>query len=194
MVLQQENSYAFDDCSILHLCHIAIPKTFKIWFESDKICPRNYKTLKQFIDKLKDLGISKYRFVPSNFEANALRMIDDILMNYNVKLLGDNFKVQVYDQLQEFYETIQGEFIEINKDKNTSQIKDVFIKNELKLSKDGNIPKDDDLSILSGYVLFATKGKKYLISEDEHFWGYGDIILENFNIIITREHTCLTLI
>ena len=36
-------------------------------------------------------------------------------------------------------------------------------------------------------------GNKYLISENEHFQGYSDLILKNFNIYVVKEWECHTL-
>lgn len=52
------------------------------------------------------------------------------------------------------------------------------------------MPQDDDLKIIAGYFKYDCDENKYLISEDEHFWGYADLILKNFNIYVVKEWEC----
>ena len=68
-----------------------------------------------------------------------------------------------------------------------------FENNLLKLNKEDNMPQDDDLKIIAGYCKYECSGNKYLITEDEHFWGYADLIIKNFNIHTVKEWECHTL-
>ncbi len=58
------------------------------------------------------------------------------------------------------------------------------------LKKKETFLKMMELSIISGYCAFSCDGEKYLVSEDEHFWGYSSLIKDNFNIIIIKEWEC----
>ena len=83
--------------------------------------------------------------------------------------------------------------MKIVKDKKIDGIKQIFEGNLRELSKKDSIPQDDDLKIIAGYYKYECDGNKYLITEDEHFWGYSDLILKNFNIYVVKEWECHTL-
>lgn len=71
-----------------------------------------------------------------------------------------------------------------------ASIKLFFIRHERKLKKERNLPEDDDLEIIAGYVGYDCSGEKHLISQDEHFWRYKDLISNEFRIIVTEEWNC----
>ncbi len=98
------------------------------------------------------------------------------------------------DQLSDFYAQILPEFQEITKDNNIGYLKILFTKNVKLLVKEPKIPEDDDLKILSGYCSFQYSGDKHLISEDEHFWGYAELIESNLGIRVVKEWECHFLI
>ena len=189
-----KNAYAFDDSSILKLCTISIPASFQIFFQKKILTARNYPKLKLLIDKLARNGILKFRFVPAeNMDDNIIKVANQILEGYNVQMLGNVFKVEIIDQLKDFNGQIRKEFGEILKDEDVKRIKQIFGNNLIELSKEDNMPQDDDLKIIAGYYKYNSDGNKYLISEDEHFWGYSDLILQNFNIYVVKEWECHTL-
>lgn len=189
-----KNTYAFDDSSILKLCTVNIPNSFQIFFQKKILTARNYNKLKLLIDKLTIQDISKFRFVPAeNIEDNTIKVANQILEGYNIQMLGNVFKAEITDQLTEFNGQIRKEFLEIVKDEEIYGIKPTFESNLKELSKEDNMPQDDDLKIIAGYCKYECGGNKYLITEDEHFWGYSDLILKNFNIYVVKEWECHTL-
>ncbi|MCK5025051.1 MAG: hypothetical protein KAS15_00560 [Nanoarchaeota archaeon] len=190
--MSPENSYAFDECSILKLCKIKIPESYRLFFKEDSLIPRNHYILNKIVAALDKKGISKYKFVPGNFEQNAVLHVNQILENkrYQIRILGESFRAQIIDQLEDFYDELHANFKDLEKINSITPIKEIFIQNEKELIKEKNIPEDDDMTIIAAYRDFSCESKKYLISEDEHFWGYKDIILNNFNIHIIREREC----
>lgn len=189
-----KNIYAFDDSSILKLCTIIIPNSFQIFFQKKILTARNYPKLKLLIDKLAMQGIPKFRFVPAeNIDENIIKVANQILEGYNIQMLGTVFKVDIIDQLTGFNDQIRKEFLEIVKDEKIDGIKQTFESNLRELSKEDNMPQDDDLKIITGYYRYKCDGNKYLITEDEHFWGYSDLILKNFNIYVVKEWECHSL-
>lgn len=189
-----KNTYAFDDSSILKLCKISIRASYQIFFPKRILTARNYPKLKLLIDKLERYGHPKFRFVPAeNIEDNIIKVANQILEGYSIQMLGNVFKVEIIDQLTEFNDQVRKEFLEIVKDEKIDGIKQTFESNLRELSKDDDIPQDDDLKIIAGYYKYECDGNKYLITEDEHFWGYSDLILKNFNIHVVKEWECHTL-
>ena len=185
------NTYAFDDSSILKLCGINIPLSYRIFFKNNKLTARNYPKLRKLIDKLKKKNIPPFKFVPAeNIEANIIKAANNLLEGHNIQMLGKVFKTEIIDQLMEFHDIIKKEFEDIQKDDDIAKIKATFLNNAKKLTKGDSLPQDDDLKIIAGYYKFCCEGKKYLISGDEHFWGYADLILNNFKICIIKEWEC----
>ena len=93
-------------------------------------------------------------------------------------------------QLKNFINSTINEYETIEKDDNINAIKEIFQNNERGLKKETNIPEDDDMKIIAGYKKYECEGKKYFITEDEHFWGYSDLILDHFNIHVIEEWKC----
>jgi hypothetical protein len=184
--------YAFDECSILHLCKIVIPATYTVYFSKEKLTFKNYFKLNALTDKLDHDEIPKYRFEPSNMDKNIIKVADELLAEEGnqVMILGRVLKAQIIDQLEEFAEDVMIGFKKILKKDNISVIRKLFMDNEKKLKKTTNVPSDDDLKIIAGYCDFDSAGDKHLITEDEHFWGYADLIFKNFNIKIIKEWEC----
>ncbi|PIN72146.1 hypothetical protein COV21_03095, partial [Candidatus Woesearchaeota archaeon CG10_big_fil_rev_8_21_14_0_10_45_5] len=65
-----------------------------------------------------------------------------------------------------------------------------FVENERQLKKEKNIPEDDDFKIIAGYINAFDENCKLFITEDEHFWGYSDLISSNFKINVIKEWEC----
>lgn len=183
------NLYAFDDCTILHLCEIEIPKAYS--FLGNSLTHPNFKKLKALIEQLESTSIPVFRFVPSNIEYNIIKVANQLIQRAQINLLTDVFRAEVVNQIEEFTQSITTKFKEFDKCEEIAAIKAIFTKNERTLKKEQNIPEDDDLSIIAGYINQQSSGKKYFISEDEHFWGYKDIILREFVIHVIEEWNCL---
>ena len=108
----------------------------------------------------------------------------------NVQILGSSFKKEMLEQLEKFYEKLSEEFIDIEKNEDIDSIKIFFINNQKPLKKDPKVPEDDDLKIISAYCDYNSIGKKYFITEDEHFWGYDDLIETEYNFFVIKEWEC----
>jgi hypothetical protein len=191
MALSTDNIHSFDDCSILHQANIKIPKGFRKFFDYDYLHHKNFNVLRNLSENLKKRGIKKYRFVPSNIETNIIKVGNMLLSKCgNVSILSITFKSKVLMQLKEFIDLTTNEYEEIIKDDDIGKIKEIFEDNKRELIKERNIPEDDDLKIISGYHKYKCSGYKYLISGDEHFWGYTGLILTEFKIQIVKEWEC----
>lgn len=191
MRLTKENVYAFDDCAILHQCKITIPKGFQPFFNKAILCYKNFKKLFLLKNTLNDKNISKYRFVPSDIESNIITVANELLdKEGNVRMLPRVFIAKVQEQLKSFFDEICNEYAEIDKVEEISEVKFFFENNEKELTKPRNIPEDDDCKILKALTLFPCNDKKYIISEDEHFWRYKDLILSEFRVYVIEEWSC----
>lgn len=164
------NNYAFDDCSILHLCKLKPRKAYHV-FVGSEITFKNWPQLQRLLDNLRKNNLAHSRFVPAeNFDDNVIKSYGKLLEGVgNVQILGNTFKKEILEQLQKFYDEIKKEFAEIEKETNIQEVKELVEKNEVELEKGRNIPNEDDLSIIAGYSNFTCEGRKYLISEDEDF-------------------------
>ncbi|MFP4190138.1 MAG: hypothetical protein ACLFSL_03820, partial [Candidatus Woesearchaeota archaeon] len=116
--------------------------------------------------------------------------------NINISML----RMDIISQVDTFMEEIRTGFKEIRKSNDYDDIKTFFQENERDLAKSArnperysNIPEDDDCSILAALRDLSTDKEKLLISADEHFWGYDDIILYTHNIKIVKESNCHTI-
>jgi len=178
------------------MCQITIRDAYKPFFKKKYLAHKNFKRLNILIEYLRVQKKIRAKFEPNyNFDENLIRSYNELLEKQgNVQILGVVFKKEILEQLEQFYEALQKEFIDIEKDMNIFNIKDIFIKNERELKKDRNIPEDDDLMILSGYCSYEASGSKYFITEDEHFLGYDDLIQSNFGITIVKEWECHKLV
>lgn len=201
IVLHKDNVYSFDECSILHSCSVRIPASDQWKFGKTELKHRNCEKVNTLFAALKQQGMTKYRFIPSlNLEMNLLKTANDLIDATGVQpaFLPKTFRVEIMDQLREFHESLS-DWREIPKAKAFQHIKDFFKKNERPLKKSKNppytnIPGDDDCQILAGLISFSCHGTKFLVSEDEDFWGYADVILTKFGINIVKEWECHTLV
>ena len=64
MKLAAEDICAFDECSILHLCSITIPKNYRIFCSKDIIHFENFKKLDNLIKNIKELNTFPFMFNP----------------------------------------------------------------------------------------------------------------------------------
>ncbi len=186
------NIFAFDECSILNQCEVIIPKAFRMLVGKEVLKPKNSSKLSFMISTLDARGIKKYKFVPSNFEENIIKVARTLIEDerLNVTLLGRTFESEVIDQLEEFLQGIGENYLNIDKSEDIEGIRRLFVNNERQLKKEKNIPDDDDLKIISGYLKFNGSSKKNLVTADEHFWGYADLIEKEYNIFIVKEWEC----
>ncbi len=184
--------YSFDDCSILNTCEVEIPRAYRFFSRKDKLRSRNFSKLNLLITKLNSLKITKFRFVPSTIQNNIVGAARQLIEEeeINTQMLGRNFEAQIMGQLEEFSSKIEKEFEGIEKNEDIDLIKKFFSANEKGLIKEKNLPEDDDMKILSGYINFQNEGRKYFITHDEHFWGYKDLILKEFKIMVVEEWNC----
>jgi len=184
-------NYAFDDCSILNMCSVEIPAPFRDIFKADRLYSPNFIKLNDFSNYLKSNKNIPYRFIPSNFEKNSIRVAKELLAKKSINpLMVRGLNSKIIDYLNEFSEKVKQDFQTIQKSDNITNLKHLFTKSEQKLTREGNIPEDDDLKIMKGYEEFCCLGKKLLISMDEHFWGYKDLIFKELGIIIIPEWDC----
>lgn len=193
------NNYAFDDCSILNMCEIEIPEAFRVIVGKNKLQSKGFAKLNSLINKLNELNIKKYKFVPTDVNDKIVKVAGDLIADAQISLhvfkgFGLTFKEKVIDQLEQFSIKIDEEFHCVEKDENISTIKTFFENNLESLKREKNMPEDDDLMIIAGYKKQSCDGKKYLISKDEHFWGYKDLILNEFSIKVVAEWNCDKLI
>lgn len=193
------NTYSFDDSSILNTYEVEIPKAYKIFVGRGKLRSKNFSELNLLIGKLNSLKIIKYRFVPSNIQDNIIKVANSLIEDEKINIhmitnLARPFRESIIDQLEQFSEAIKDNFGEIKKHDDINSIKAFFVDNKRQLKKEKNMPEDDDMRIISGYIKYHTKEEKHLITQDEHFWGYSDLILKEFGIVITEEWNCCKLI
>lgn len=190
---------SFDDCSILNTCEVEIPKACRIFVGKDKLKSENFSKLNLLINKLDSLKITKFRFVPSTIKDNIIKvankLIEDEGINiHQIRNWAHSFKAEIIGRLEQFGERIKNNFEEIKKNEDINVIKKIFVDNGRELRKERNIPEEDDLKIIAGYMSYNSKEEKYLITQDEHFWRYKDLILKEFNIIVIEEWNCDKLI
>lgn len=196
MELTKNDICAFDECSVLHLCEIIIPKNYRLFCnDKEKICFEHFNKLNSLIIKINTLGSRPFMFKPySSLDNNLLTASNNLLENNNLDpskiKMGRVLKQEIIDQIKEFMLFLKINFQFIEKSEDFSDILEFFKNNEKELTKEKNIPEEDDCKILAGYINFALEGNKFLISEDEHFWRYKDLILENYNINIIEEWNC----
>ncbi|MFH0752871.1 MAG: hypothetical protein V1914_04750 [archaeon] len=198
MEISEKNTYAFDECSVLHLCKIEIPGSFRVFCDNkEEIAAKNFEKLSSFIALLNTNKIAPYRFIPDDMlNNNLLNSMNGLIETngINVTMLPDVFKMQLIDQVQEFFNSLSN-FEFIHKKEDYTAIKEFFKINERRLSKSergySNIPEPDDCKILAGFIEHQSEGDKFLITEDEHFWGYTDLIKEAYNVQVIPEWECL---
>lgn len=194
MTLSRANLYSFDDCSIINQCEVKILPAFVSSFGIDKLCSENFKKLKKLSGELDNKEIPKYRFIPSNVESNMIKATEKLISQHEITFLLDELKENILKQLEDLFKQIVKEYSIIEKADEFSSIQELFIKNERPLKRRGNIPEDDDCKILKALESFECEGIKYIITEDEHFWGYKDMILSELRITAIEEWRCDTII
>ncbi|NQU78707.1 hypothetical protein HQ545_02970 [Candidatus Woesearchaeota archaeon] len=194
MPLDNSNIYTFDECSMLKLCKIIVPGAYVV-FVGCVVKPQNHDKVNALVVALDARNIPIKFFKPSNFEINSIKLVDELLQRIgNVQMLGDVFRSEILEQIEDFCEKAHDEFDFIEKSDNIELIRQLFVDNERELTREGNIPEDDDLKILAAYQDESCSGTKFFISADEHFWGYDDIISSNCGIVVVKEWECHNLI
>lgn len=190
MHLEESDVVALDECTLLHSCRLEVPPAFSGMYPGG-ICHRNCGKIRDLIDRLEKKGHVVYRFVPTNHERNIIRVVEGLLGETTI--MTHVLKSTLLEQLYEYVEEVSNRFQEIVKDEDIGSYKRIFRENERELTKPRNIPEDDDLSVLAGYVSFLCGGERYLVSEDEHFWGYADLISRHWGVTVVKEWECHTL-
>jgi hypothetical protein len=170
---------AFDECSILHMFKFKIPPGFvKIYGEY-----KEHKNCSKLLNFIKSKGEKPYRFIPG-LKGNYIHVIKDLVSGEN-SMMGHVFKNEIKKGIEIFWNNLS-DWGEIPRSDNFSDVKQFFIDNEKNLKKEFNIPEDEDCSIIAGYRDYKGENK-ILVSEDEHFWGYKDLIFNKFEITIIEE-------
>jgi hypothetical protein len=182
-------NYAFDDCSILNMCKIKVPASFELFLNKSELIPDNYSKLINLNNQLINKKCKKFMFIPSNFEKHTIRIAKRMLGDLNPTMIR-GLNSQLIDRLNEFIDSVKDNFQPINKSEEIRDLRDLFIENEKELKKERNLPEDDDLKIMKGYAEFTSEQDKLLISQDEHFWGYKNLIENHLNISIIPEGNC----
>jgi len=185
------DTFAFDDCSIFHLCQLKPRAAFSKFFGS-QISHKHFEKLSSLLRHARQKNIERGRFVPAEeFDANVMKSYSDLLEKFgNVQILGHVFKKEMIEQLMAFYESIKQEFQEILKSDDIRAVKQLIEQNKRQLKKGRSMPGEDDLKIIVGYAKHQAPGKKFLISEDEDFWGYKDLYQREFKIFVVEEWNC----
>lgn len=131
MALPESNLYSFDDCSILNLCEIYIPKSHQFLVNNkERIYCNNYNKLNSLLQWLRVKCISPYKFIPSeNFEKNLFRVAEELLEHnqINITFFGDVFRKEIIEQLKSFYKKLV-DFRDIQKTDKFFHVKDFLTK------------------------------------------------------------------
>mgnify|MGYP006306611533 CR=1 FL=1 len=127
-----------------------------------------------------------------------IEMVQDILQSKQIRNQQFKFTIQ-YEMTNDINETLKQElkrYETIPRGKNIREIKQLFKDNEKELEKTKriipgrrqyeNIPEDEDLEIIDGFRTFKGS-EKHLVSDDEHFWGYKELISTHFQIEVNKE-------
>jgi hypothetical protein len=159
---------------------------------------RNYRKLTNLRKAILHSGRKPYYFQPSEIETSALSASYDLIeFHINTKeagLLRHNIAKKLLQIVKVELNAILKDFKEIQKSEDFQDLKRYFKENERQLSKDQNLPEDEDFRIMAGFCVFDCKGIKVLISEDEHFWAYEDILKEKCDIRVVKEWECSSLL
>ncbi|MBU1198889.1 MAG: hypothetical protein KKF46_02985 [Nanoarchaeota archaeon] len=192
MLLDKKNIYAFDECSILHQCVIKAPEGFAVYFRGDTLCARYYERLLTLLSQLNSNNIPKYKFVPSNFQKNIIKVTNQLIKDSGVDLsMLPNTAISVIsDQIEDFRDKIIPSYEDINKCDDIDAVKKIFESGNIGFEIDDDVPGDDDCKIIAGYDKISCEGKKYLISDDKHFKKNWKIINEKYKIGIVPESRC----
>lgn len=204
MSIKENNIYSFDDCCILNLCKVPVPPSYRhLIGDKDKICSKNREKIRLLIDSLEKKEMYPFRFVPSNnLERNLLKVAENLIKSniQNPSLMPDIFYIETVNHLKSFLEKIKN-FKDISKSDNFTSVRTFFQTNERELIKNRqpqytNIPEDDDCKILMGLYEHEVDGEceKHLITADEHFWRYSDLIESTYGILVVKEWECHHLI
>jgi len=196
--------YAFDDSTILNIFVLDIPKGFRYKFNGkEKFKSKNKKRINEFLFKLSEKQIMPLRFTNEqnsiwypDLERRTRKIINKWLHPYDLtfETVGGIFSANIVLQMEDFFDEINDKFESIIKSKeDISPIKTFFEINEKELTKQDNIPEDEDCEIILTYYNYKAEKDKYLISADEHFWGYKEEIKKEFNINVVEEWLCDTL-
>jgi len=173
---------AFDECSIINSFAIPVPDAWKPAFGAN-IKTKNYSKLNNLLSTLYEKGQKPYRFVPSkiNIVKQAQGLINGITVMPLVLLK------EVKKSIEKFMDELT-EWNTITRNNSFTHIKKLFEENEQELKKNSNIPEDEDCEIIAGYVSYDSKKQaKVLITNDEHFYGYKELIWDNFLVRVVEE-------
>jgi len=186
--ISNKDSIAFDEVSIIHMCELFIDNYHQSFFGKKSLKHRHQTKLKECCDKLNSRQWKKYRFESSTIKDNILSFVNTLIEKEgNQVRFISSLQTMFFDQTEKFLSSINRNFQLIPIDRDIIQLREVFEKNEINLKREKNQPEDSDLHILKGYSLFITEGGKILISFDEHFWGYHELIKGELDINVIPE-------
>ena len=163
--------------------------SFESFLNKKELISDNYSKLIALNTQLDNKGCNKFMFIPSNFENIAIKIVKKMLGDLNPTMVR-GLNTQLIDRLNEFTNSVKDKFQPISKVEAIRDLKALFVANKEELKREGNIPEDDDLSIMKGYEEHISDQDKLLISHDEHFWGYKQLIQDHLNIVIIPEWNC----
>lgn len=194
---------SFDDCSLIHLCNIIVsPFAIKILkLSNNKFEFRNHDSLNVLLDTMKSSKITPYRFVPSNIGRNLNKAIIDLYVDKGLPNPVANFmiKADIANSIIHHMSILSSDFININKTNDFQDVKSNFMANQKPLTKTQknptykDVPEDDDCNIIKSLFDYISDEEKFIVSEDEHFWGYKQLIQDSYGIIVYKEELCLSL-
>ncbi len=185
----------FDECSLIHLCKIKLPKSFAKVLNSDAFQFKNRENLELLVEKLSERKVKLCKFEPMNLTINIQKAVSQILDGESgPSFLSSVFEKTISDGLYNSLVYISTNFETIEKSADISSTKEFFKNNERNLKKENNIPEDDDISIMKAFKFFQAKGQKFFVSEDEHFWGYKELIESEFKFKVIEEWLCSSLL
>jgi hypothetical protein len=189
--------YSFDECTVLNSFAITLPSGIARLYGKSVLKSRNHDKIATLLSGIRTQGRTPHRFIPSSNLDHHLFLVGEELIETaglsSAVMMFKTLKITILDQLNEHLSTIQG-WATIEKCPDFEDVHDLFISNERPLTKAkrgcSNIPEDDDCKILKGLMKFQTSDDKLLITADEHFWGYKDIIQSVCSIHIVEEWAC----
>lgn len=174
---------AFDECSVLHMAKVDVPLAFQRFY-GEELKHGNCDKLLALVDKIKAKD-KPYRFVPG---LKAFTKVISELLEGGSMVMMNVFRNEIKISLDRFWNSLS-DWGEISRVEDCDDVLEVFKENEEELTKAENIPEREDCEIIAGYKAIEAK-EKILISEDEHFWGYKELIKKEFGIEVVEEWDC----
>mgnify|MGYP001603958310 FL=1 len=168
---------------------IRVPLGVRAFFDNKEVLRKPHcEKVNNLLFTLTSKSINKYRFEREDFEQTCLGAINKLVSGTLV--LNDWIRKDFMNQFNTQLQNIISSFSTIKPAEDIADIKKYFLKNRRRLTKINNMPEDSDLGIMKALSLHDCKDKKVIISEDEHFWGYKDLLDKNYGFIVVEEWNC----